>query len=85
LRVGSAEFIVSQPRIPCLKLAIRFDRPDIVKRLLRTRRTGFYLSVACEGYVAAGDSIVVTVADIVDLYVLGSENEGLLRRAIALA
>ena len=57
LRVGSAEFVVTQPRMPCFKLGIRFDRPDIVKRFLRARRTGFYLSVACEGCVAAGDSI----------------------------
>jgi len=92
LRVGSAEFVVTQPRIPCFKLGIRFDRSDIVKRFLRARRTGFYLVVACEGYVAAGDSIEfaareehgVTVANIVDLYARGSENEGLLRRAIAL-
>jgi MOSC domain-containing protein YiiM len=92
LRVGSAEFVVTQPRMPCFKLGIRFDRPDIVKRFLRARRTGFYLSVVCEGHVAAGDSIEfaareehgVTVADIVDLYALGSENEGLLRRAMAL-
>jgi len=92
LRVGSAEFVVTQPRMPCFKLGIRFDRPDIVKQFLRARRTGFYLSVLREGYVTAGDPIEftareehgVTVADIVDLYTLDSENEGLLRRAVAL-
>ena len=92
LRVGSAEFVVTQPRMPCFKLGIRFDRPDIVKRFLRARRTGFYLSVTREGSVTAGDPIEfaareehgVTVADIVDLYARDSENEGLLRRAVAL-
>ena len=92
LRVGSAEFVVTQPRMPCFKLGIRFDRPDIVKRFLRARRTGFYLSVTREGSVTAGDPIEfaareehgVTVADIVDLYTRDSENEGLLRRAVAL-
>jgi len=45
LQVGSAEFVVRQPRMPCYKLAIRFGRPDIVKRFLRSGRTGFYLAV----------------------------------------
>ena len=27
LRVGSAEFVVTQPRMPCFKLGIRFNRP----------------------------------------------------------
>ena len=49
LRVGSADFVVTQPRMPCFKLGIRFDRLDIVKRFLRARRTGFYLSVMREG------------------------------------
>ena len=42
LRVGSAEFVVTQPRMPCFKLGIRFGRPDIVKRFLHSGRTGFY-------------------------------------------
>lgn len=73
LRIGSAEFVVTQPRMPCFKLGIRFDRADIVKRFLRAGRTGFYLAVVREGYVAAGDSVEfaardehgITVADVV--------------------
>jgi MOSC domain-containing protein YiiM len=42
-RVSSAEFVVTQPRMPCFKLGIRFDRPDIVKRFLQSGRTGFIL------------------------------------------
>src|SRR5713101_10182659 len=57
LQVGSAEFVVTQPRMPCYKLAIRFGRPDIVKRFLRSGLTGFYLAVLQEGEVTAGDSI----------------------------
>jgi len=91
LRVGTAEFVVTQPRLPCFKLGIRFDRPDLVKEFFRARRTGFYLSVLREGSVCAGDAIEltaredhgVTVADIVELYARGSENEALLRRAVA--
>ena len=56
-RVGSAEFVVTQPRMPCYKLALRFGRPDMVKRFLRSGRTGFYLAVLREGEVGAGDAI----------------------------
>ena len=76
LRAGSAEFVVTQPRMPCFKLAIRFNRPDIVKRFLRSGRTGFYLAVVREGDVGAGDAIEfaerdearVSVADVVAKY-----------------
>ena len=40
-RVGSAEFVVTQPRMPCYKLGIRFGRMDILKRFLQSGRTGF--------------------------------------------
>jgi len=49
LRVGTAEFVVTQPRLPCFKLGIRFNRPDLVKEFFRSRRTGFYVSVVREG------------------------------------
>jgi len=91
-RVGSAEFIVTQPRLPCFKLGIRFGRQEMVKRFLRSGRTGFYLAVLEEGLVPAGDSIEllardehgVTVADIVNLYTAGATNHDLLQRASAL-
>lgn len=89
LRAGSAEFVVTQPRMPCFKLGIRFGRPDIVKRFLHSRRTGFYLAVLREREVGAGDAIqltaqaegALTVADVVNLYTVDSENQELLRRA----
>src|SRR5467141_748297 len=56
LRIGSAEFVAMQPRMPCFKLGIRFGRPDMVKRFMHSGRTGFYLAVLQEGEVAAGDS-----------------------------
>jgi MOSC domain-containing protein YiiM len=88
LRVGSAEFVVTQPRMPCFKLGIRFNRPDIVKRFLQSGRTGFYFAVLKEGEVTAGDSIElvkrdgngVTVADIVTLYRRDTSNQDLFRR-----
>ena len=92
-RIGSAEFLVTQPRMPCFKLGIRFGRPEILKHFLQSGRTGFYLSVVREGEVAAGDSIhlvardgnAVTVADIVNLYTADSENQELLHRATELS
>src|SRR2546425_9193956 len=88
-RAGSAEFIVTQPRMPCYKLAIRFNRPDMVKRFLRSGRTGFYHAVLREGDIGAGDSIDlvagddshISVADVVGLYAADAANQDLLRRA----
>jgi MOSC domain-containing protein YiiM len=90
LRVGSAEFLVTQPRMPCFKLGIRFSRDDMVKRFLQSGRSGFYLAVLRQGEVGAGDPIEVTqreahgitVADIVALYRADADNEPLLRRAV---
>lgn len=59
LKIGSAELVVTQPRLPCYKLGIRFGRADMVKRFLASRRTGFYLAVASEGDVGAGDTIEI--------------------------
>lgn len=92
LRIGSAEFIVTQPRMPCFKLGIRFDRRDIMKRFLQSKRTGFYLAVLREGEVGEGDAIEfierqesgVTITEIVHLYLADSQNQELLRRATEL-
>jgi MOSC domain-containing protein YiiM len=92
-RIGSAEFAVTQPRMPCFKLGIRFGRADIIKRFLHSGRAGFYLAVLREGEVAAGDSIEllprdeqgITVAEIVNLYKADAANQDLLRRASDLA
>jgi MOSC domain-containing protein YiiM len=57
LRIGSAEFVVTVPRMPCYKLAMHFDRPDIIKRFLRSGRSGFYLAVSEQGIIRAGDDV----------------------------
>jgi MOSC domain-containing protein YiiM len=88
-RVGTTELVVTQPRMPCYKLGIRFDRPDMVKRFLQSRRSGFYLAVEREGEVGAGDAIErfardetrLTVEDVVTLYAADSANQPLLARA----
>ena len=92
LQAGSAEFVVTQPRMPCFKLGVRFGRPDMVKRFLHSGRTGFYLAVAREGEVAASDVVTlvarndhaITVADIVGLYTADGTNQDLLRRVAEL-
>jgi MOSC domain-containing protein YiiM len=43
LRIGGPEFVVTQPRAPCYKLAIKFGRADILKRFLASRRSGSIL------------------------------------------
>ena len=63
LRIGTASFVVTQPRMPCYKLALRFDRLDMIKRFLQSGRTGFYLSVSQEGELAAGDSVTLQPGD----------------------
>jgi len=77
LRVGTAEVVVTQPRLPCYKLGVRFAADDMVKRFLASGRTGFYLAVTRDGEVEAGDEIVrisrdanaVPVTEITRLYV----------------
>jgi MOSC domain-containing protein YiiM len=90
-RVGTAELVVTQPRMPCFKLGIKFGRTDVLRRMLKTGRTGFYFSVAAEGEVGAGDAIelvtrsaeTLTVADVVRLFTVDAKNQDLLRRAMA--
>ena len=61
--IGSAEVVVTQPRLPCYKLGARFQSEDMVKRFFTSRRTGFYLAVTREGEVAAGDEIEAVAPD----------------------
>ena len=75
-RIGSAVLQVTQPRMPCFKLNLKFDRADMVKRFWLSGRSGIYFSIVEEGELAAGDEIVpvsrmsagITVAELVRLY-----------------
>jgi MOSC domain-containing protein YiiM len=90
LRIGSAILMVTQPRMPCYKLALRFDRDDMIQRFLTSRRSGFYFSVIEEGEVRAGSEVEivsrdphrVTVVDIVRLYLGEARDPALLQRAM---
>jgi len=90
-RVGTAEVVVTQPRMPCFKLAVKLDREDIIERFLESGRPGFYLGVLQEGDLAAGDAMErihedenrVSVVDVVRLYLERDRKSDpdLLRRA----
>lgn len=89
-QVGSAHLKVTQPRLPCYKLGLKFGRDDILKRFLQSRLTGFYFSVLKEGEVAAYDPISllhrdehqIKVDDITRLYRQDKHNLDLLRRVV---
>jgi MOSC domain-containing protein YiiM len=91
-RVGEAELMVTEPRLPCYKLGIKFGRSDIIKRFLRSRRTGFYFAVVKEGSVEAGDEIElisndpnnITIADIVRVYAFEKDDLETMRRVVKL-
>ena len=91
-RIGTAVVKVSQPRMPCFKLGIRFNRPDIVKRFWHSGRSGIYFSVAEEGEIGAGDAMErieraqdsVSVADVVRLYRGDEADPDTLKRVLSL-
>jgi MOSC domain-containing protein YiiM len=93
VRVGTAELVVTQPRLPCFKLGIRFGRADMVKRFLDARRTGYYFAIAAPGAVAAGDSAELlgtdpagfTIAELTEVYATGRSDESSLRRMLEVA
>jgi MOSC domain-containing protein YiiM len=91
LRIGTALFQVTQPRMPCSRLALKFGRLDMPKRFLASRRSGFYLSVVEEGDLESGDAVElvgevpagITVREVVDLYRNPTPEREALERALA--
>ncbi len=89
-RIGKTEIMITEPRMPCYKLGLRFGRTDIIRRFLGSRRTGFYFAVLNEGMVAAGGAIEligreqeeITIADITRLYGFERDDTKTMRRAI---
>jgi len=92
-RIGSSIVMIRQPRVPCYKLAAKFQRDDILQRFLRSGHSGFYFSVEQEGGVEAGDSFqlisrednAITIAEMNLLFVKEKYNRDLLQKAIATA
>jgi len=93
LRIGSSTVMVRQPRMPCYKLAAKFQRDDIIERFLRSGRSGFYFSVEQGGEVGKGDSFErisqnrdgITIAEMNRLFVQEKYNRDLLQKAIGTA
>lgn len=89
-RIGSAVLQIAQPRMPCFKLALRFNRGDMVKRFWKSGRSGVYLSIVQDGELGCGDPIEqvaadpeqVSVADVVRLYKGDSTDQDLFARAL---
>lgn len=92
LKIGSAELLVTQPRLPCFKLGIRFGRPDMVKRFLDSGRSGFYLSVVTEGVIGAGDDVeiverqpaAVSIPELLRIYLRETTDPERLRAVLAI-
>lgn len=90
LQIGSSIVTVRQPRMPCYKLAAKFQRDDMIDRFLASGRSGIYFSVEKEGQVAAGDSFEflsraqdgITIAEMNALFVRDRYNAGLLEKAL---
>ncbi|HEX6723814.1 MAG TPA: MOSC domain-containing protein [Gaiella sp.] len=91
-RVGTAELVVTQPRLPCFKLGIRMGRDAFVTEFLERGLLGFYLAVVREGDVAAGDPIVELhrdprrfgVTEVARLYAQDRDDVEGMRRAASL-
>jgi MOSC domain-containing protein YiiM len=89
-QIGTAEVVVTQPRLPCFKLNLKFQRDDMAKRFLASRRTGFYFRVLREGEIGAGDEIVrvhedenhVSIADGMKIYLGDPDAAELRERAL---
>ena len=88
--IADAEVVVTQPRIPCFKLNLKFQRDDMAKRFLASLRSGFYFRVLREGEIGAGDEIArihqdenrVTISDALKVYLGAPESDVLRERAL---
>ena len=90
-RLGDALVMVTEPRMPCYKLGLRFGRSDVIRKFLNSERTGFYFAVLKEGEVGAEDELQLVdkhpgglrVSDVTRLFAHDKQNQALLERALA--
>jgi MOSC domain-containing protein YiiM len=74
--IGTAQLVVTQPRLPCYKLGVRFESDDMVRKFLASRRIGYYFAVTREGQIQSGDELIllshppnsVSIAQFLELY-----------------
>ncbi len=89
-RIGTAEVVVTQPRVPCYKLNLKFGRNDMVRRFGKSGYSGFYVAVTKEGDVEAGDTVTqleqephgIKVSDINRLYLQDRQDVATIERAL---
>ncbi len=90
LKIGTALFAVTQPRMPCFKLGIKFGDPGIIRRFYKSGKWGYYLSVLQEGEIEAGDALTregsdgnnVTLADVSRCFIDPTVDEFSLSRVL---
>jgi MOSC domain-containing protein YiiM len=91
VEIGGARLRVTQPRMPCAKLALRFERPDMVKLFWKSARSGVYFAVEQPGVICAGDDVRiverdaqnVSVAEVISLYTGEAAQQELYKRFMA--
>lgn len=74
--IGTTVLEVSEPRIPCWRLAVRMDDKLFPRRFTEALRPGSYLRIVVEGDIGAGDQIRiisrpdhdVTIRDVFRIY-----------------
>jgi MOSC domain-containing protein YiiM len=91
-RVGTALLEVTQPRVPCFKLAHKMNLPDFPKRFTQSGRIGFYQRVLVAGEIGAGDTIErvktdprgVTVREMMRLMHIDRQDFQLMEKAVGI-
>lgn len=90
-RIGTCILRVTQPRMPCFKLALRFGRADMVQLFWKSGLSGIYFAIAQEGELGAGDGVElagrdpngVAIADVVRVYKRETRDQELYARVLA--
>ena len=62
-QIGSAQLVATQPRMPCYKLGVKFGRMDIIKKFLKSEKSGIYFKVIKEGEIVINDTIKLIKKD----------------------
>jgi Uncharacterized protein conserved in bacteria len=85
--IGSVEFEVSEPRLPCFKLGMKMNDHRFPARFAKALRPGAYLRIVREGEIGTSDAIQilfqpdhgVSIRDVADAYLFNHE---LLKRLV---
>lgn len=86
-QVGTVLIQATQPRIPCFKLNVCFEREDMTTLFYNFKRYGIYFRVLEEGILQKGDAIElverspysISIVDIVDSFTSKGQDKKLLQ------